>query len=249
MQTLEKDGVRWLEFDLLNNTKRVKHAVFLRHGGCSIGSYGSLNLGGSGDSPVSIQKNREKIRGILGLEQLIFSQQCHGTQVNEVPSSKLDRSLIGDVLTTSSPNFGLMINHADCQATIFYDPIHHAVANVHAGWRGNVQNIYAETVAFMQHRYLSKPSDLLVCISPSLGPENSQFVNYRTELPEDFWDFQIKPLFFDLWEISRMQLLLCGILPQHIEIARICTKANPEDYFSHRYDPKAGRHGTVVALI
>jgi YfiH family protein len=249
MQTLEKNGVRWLEFDLLNNTKRLKHGVFLRHGGYSTGSYGSLNLGGLGDSPESIQKNREKICGILGLEQLIFAQQCHGIHVNEVSSHSHETLLMGDAMTTSSPNLGLMINHADCQAAIFYDPMHHAVANVHAGWRGNVQNIYAETVAFMQHRYFSNPADLLVCISPSLGPENSQFVNYRSELPEDFWDFQIKPLYFDLWEISRMQLMRCGILPEHIEIARICTKANPEDYFSHRYDPKAGRHGTVVALI
>jgi YfiH family protein len=248
MQTNEKNGVRWLEFDLLANVKRLKHGVFLRHGGCSTGSFGSLNLGGLGDAPENIQNNRDKICDILGLEHLIFAQQCHGKQINEVLTPYM-KPLMGDALTTSSPNLGLMINHADCQAAIFYDPIHHAIANVHAGWRGNVQNIYADTVAFMQHRYLSNPADLLVCISPSLGPENSQFVNYRTELPEDFWDFQIKPLYFDLWEIGRMQLMRCGILPQHIEIAKICTKANPEDYFSHRYDPKAGRHGTIVALI
>ena len=41
---------------------------------------------------------------------------------------------------------GLVIQHADCQAAIFFDPVRKAIANVHCGWRGSVCNIYAKTV-------------------------------------------------------------------------------------------------------
>ena len=142
-----------------------------------------------------------------------------------------------------------MIKHADCQAAIFYDPVHHAVSCVHAGWRGNVQNIYAHAIAFMAGKFHSQPADILVCISPSLGPHFSEFKNYKTEFPESFWPFQIRPNYFNLWEISRTQLQECGILPHHIEIASICTYANEQDFFSYRRDKVTGRNATVVALF
>lgn len=150
---------------------------------------------------------------------------------------------------TDEKNVGLMIKHADCQAAIFYDPLHHAVANVHCGWRGNVKNIYREIVEAMGQRYGSRPQDLLVGISPSLGPQASEFRNYIKELPKSFWEFQIKPLYFDLWEISKQQLMGCGILSHHIEIAKICTFSTPEDCFSYRREKRSGRHATIVALL
>jgi YfiH family protein len=155
--------------------------------------------------------------------------------------------LKGDALITLCPGVGLMINHADCQAAIIYDPIHHAIANVHSGWRGSIQDIYAETIQMMQHIYHSKPQDLLVGISPSLGPDDAQFVKYREELPETFWEFQKTLYYFDFWAISTMQLTRCGVLPHHIEVAGISTYSHPEDYFSYRRGA-AGRHGTIVAL-
>lgn len=249
MQKKEKDGVQWLEFDLLANVKKLKHGVFLRHGGHSTNSYGSLNLSDRrGDEPENVKRNVAKVSQVLNLKHLFWAHQCHGSRIHEITCVQTGLPPEADILSTSTPEAGLMIHHADCQAAIFYDPVHHAVANVHAGWRGNVENIYAAAIAFMQRTYGSQPKDLLVCISPSLGPEKAQFINYRTELPEHFWEFQIKPLYFDFWAISKMQLMQEGVLPHHIEIASICTYSNPQDYFSHRYDPASGRHGTVVAL-
>src|SRR5262249_11397000 len=94
----------------------------------------------------------------------------------------------------------------------------------------------------------SRPEDLLVGISPSLGPHSAEFKNYRTEFPQELWGFQVRPEYFDLWALARHQCEECGILPQHIEIAEICTYANPEDYFSYRRDGVTGRNATVAAL-
>lgn len=245
----EQDGIQWLEFELLNE-KRIKHAVFLRQGGSSIDPFDSLNLGKyTGDSLVNINNNIKKIKSVLQVDHLVTLHQQHGSQVIALTADNANQEHKGDALVTATPEIGLMITHADCQAAIFYDPIQHVVANVHSGWRGSVQNIYANTIRFMQERFRTLPSNLLVCISPSLGPDDAEFLHYRHELPSHFWPFQIKPHYFNFWEISQMQLIESGVLVDHIQIAGISTFSHPEDYFSYRREKVCGRNGTVVFLI
>jgi YfiH family protein len=140
-----------------------------------------------------------------------------------------------------------MITHADCQATIIYDPVVHVVANVHSGWRGSVQNIYQKTVDYLKQQHGCKAENLLACIGPSLGPNSSEFINFKTELPETFLDFQVKPFYFDFWAISRWQLKCAGLLDHHIECAQIDTKQDSR-FFSHRRDKKTGRNAAMVIL-
>lgn len=191
----------------------------------------------------------------LKLEKLISAHQVHGINIEHVEMPK-EEFLNCDGLMTSHKNWGLLTLHADCQAVIFYDPIHKAIANIHAGWRGQVQNIYRETISKMALTFGTLSQDLIVCISPSLGPQNSEFKNFRTELPEQFWQFQVKPMYFDLWAIAQHQLEACGVLSHHIEIAKIDTYAHPLDFYSYRREKAAGRkekitgcHGTVIALL
>lgn len=245
-----QENVKWLEFELFAPFPKLKHAIFLRHGGISTGDLASLNFGYTrGDNPLNVTANISKIKNILDIPFLASCKQHHGKEIMEVTSDNPQDTPACDALATSHPGIGLMIKHADCQAAIFYDPVNHAVANVHSGWRGSVQNIYAEAIAFMQSRFGSLPQNIHVGISPSLGPQEAEFVNYRQELPIHFWDYQIKPLYFDFWEISHMQLIESGILDHHIQFAKISTYANPQDYFSHRYCKDTGRHATIAELI
>lgn len=241
----EKNGVEWLEYEILQDTK-LKHAVFLKKGGVSVGCYESLNVGDAvGDLESAVAANKNKIKECMGVEGLVFANQVHGNAVTIV-SGPLTPHVV-DGLATNRKNIGLAIRHADCQATIFYDPIHHVVANVHAGWRGNVDNIYQKAVDLMKKEFHTKPADLLVCISPSLGPNHAEFIHYQKEFPESFWSYEHRTNHFDLWEIAKDQLLSLGILPNHIEIARMCTFANNQ-FFSYRRDRITGRHATVVSL-
>lgn len=249
MIRIEQNDIQWLEFEILAECPEVTHGVFTRHGGCSKDHLATLNLAKKGgDSSENVAANLMKVRQALSLTHIISGVQCHGVIIAEVVQSSLDQPLFCDGLTTRERDLGLMILQADCQAAIFYDPIHQALANVHCGWRGNVQNIYEQTIRHMQHAFQSRPEDLLVCISPSLGPENAEFINYRQELPEAFWDFQIKPNYFDFWAISEWQLIQSGIIPHHIQIARIDTYANPDDYFSYRRSKPCGNNATICAL-
>lgn len=220
----EKDSISWLEFELFSSFPDLIHGVFLR--------------------PVP---KIEKIKELFEVP-LILGKQVHAKNVVMVTTAEQNLEAC-DGLMTQEKQLGLAVYHADCQAAIFYDPVRHVLATVHCGWKGNVQNIYAETIEKMQRESGCDPKDILVGISPSLGPDASQFINYRTELPEHFLPYQFKPLYFDLWAISRNQLLESGILPDHIEIAGLCTYSNPQDFFSYRREKSlAGRHITSAAL-
>ena len=248
MEQKNSGSVKWIEFDLLADIKKLKHAVFQRHGGCSKGHYDSLNLSHTvGDQFEDVNKNIDAIKKICSIEELVWAKQCHKQDIFEATAISNEPPCV-DVLVTNKLQKGLMITHADCQAAVIYDPINHAVANVHCGWRGSVQNVYRSAIQYMQDRYHSKAANLLVCISPSLGPEDAQFINYKTELPESFWDFQHRADYFDFWEISRMQLRACGVLNKHIEIAGISTYSQNQDYFSFRRSAVTGRNATVVVL-
>lgn len=249
MQKFTFNGVEWLQFDHLSDCKRLVHGVFLRHGGVSSGLCASLNCGLSvQDKPENVIANKQKIKSALEIPTLIGSMQYHGDDIVHVTDLEMAQSLQGDALITEQAEIGLIIKHADCQAAIFYDPIRHVIANVHSGWRGSVKNIYEKTVEFLRLKFDTKPENLLVGISPSLGPQAAEFRNYKEELPSSFWPFIVKPLYFDFWEISKMQLLQAGLLEHHIEIARICTFNNFQDWFSYRKEKQSGRNATVVAL-
>jgi YfiH family protein len=243
----KRGSLEWLEFELLQEFSEVRHAVFLRYGGVSEGPYSSLNVGGStGDDESWINLNRAKIRKHLDCKTLVSGRQVHGIQISLVPLDPENEECDG--LITKEKAAGLFIRHADCQAIIFYDPVEKTLGCIHAGWRGNVQNIYAEAIGKMHHLFGSKPQNLFVGISPSLGPCCSQFIHYEKEIPRQFWTFQTRPLYFDLWEMARFQLFEAGILPHHLEIAPICTCCNPADFYSYRRDKTTGRNATVVCL-
>ena len=252
----EMNGVVFLEFPLLQEFTRLQHAVFTKHGGVSDGSYASLNAAfNTGDLDENVQENRRRIQNVFKREDkvphLLSVNQIHSDLVvalDDHPSTS-ETSPTGDGLLCATAHRALLVKHADCQATIFYDPIQHACANVHAGWRGNVQNIYKKTIALMRQKYGSQPEDLFVCISPSLGPQASEFINYKKELPEEFLPFQIAPTYFDLWEISKWQLMQENVLAHHVQVAQICSRSTPDDFFSYRREKASGRNATVVCLL
>lgn len=248
MQRVSHGDLVYLTFDLLADCPRVAHGTFLRHGGVSEGPFATLNFGiTQGDDPLHVAENVRRALTALNLTCYASSYQVHGRHVAEVATSGTTASCDG--MMTRVSNLALLVQHADCQASLFYDPIHHALATIHCGWRGSVQNIYQETVDKMRALYSSNPADILVCISPSLGPDAAEFINFQKELPEHFWPFQIRPTYFDFWEISRWQLSQAGILPHHIEIAGICTYKETEDCFSYRRLKRSGRHATIGALL
>jgi YfiH family protein len=181
------------------------------------------------------------------IQSAVYFNQVHGKEV--VSISSIEQAVTADGGITHVKELPLAIRHADCQAAIFYDPVKHVVANIHAGWRGMVQNIYHETISLFSSQYGSKPENLLVCIGPSLEPEHSEFIHYEREFPPLFCQFQEKPNFFNLWEIARFQLKNSGILFNHIEIAEIGTYSSPYNFPSYRKSKTTSRLTTLASLL
>ncbi|HSX37628.1 MAG TPA: peptidoglycan editing factor PgeF [Chlamydiales bacterium] len=245
----EKRKIEWLEFDLLEPFPHVIHGVFLRHGGASQAPFATLNLSADvGDHPDTVKLNRESVRKTLDFPKILLAHQVHGANVHRVTAKNLDKIPTADALFTTEKHIGIGVTHADCQAAIFYDPVHEAVAIAHCGWKGSAQNIYSRVVAAMHQEIGTQAHNLIVCISPSLGPDHAEFKNYKQEIPQDFWSFQPKPSYFDFWEISKKQLNSCGIPEKNIEISGLCTVCNTDDYFSYRTDKKTGRNLTIVGF-
>ena len=251
----QQNGIKWLEFELLSELSFLKHAIFLRSGGVSQVPYFSLNLGSYvEDKPEWVEMNLEKADEVLKTldphwKKLIWAKGCHKTGIAEVDLSSPQVVMDHDALITSTSHLTLMNTHADCQIAFIVDPIKRVIANVHAGWKGNVANIYEKTILYLKTTHQSDPANLLVGIGPSLGPSHSEFINYKKEFPEQFWKYQVKPNYFDLWQIAEAQCLEAGILSDHLQIAKICTFSNPKDYFSFRRDKTTGRNGSCLMLI
>jgi YfiH family protein len=245
----KKRKVEWLEFDLLGSYPHVAHGVFLRHGGSSTDPFDTLNVSDHvGDHPDTVKINRETIRKIIGLPKIVFANQKHGTNVHRMTAKNGDKIPNADALFTTEKNLGLAAIHADCQAAIFYDPVHEAIAVAHAGWKGSSQNLLSRVVTAMHQEIGTQAHNLIVCISPSLGPDHAEYKNYKHEIPQELWTFQTKPNYFDFWAISKKQLTACGIPEKNIEISELCTVCNQQDYFSYRAKKDTGRNATIVGL-
>ena len=241
----------FVRYSFFSHVQTVSAATFSRHGGLSEAPYLSRNVGlHVGDNEATVLRNRALIMEELGLARLVSAKQVHGDSilnVNWLPGADVEYA-DHDALMTNICDVGLMIQQADCQAVMLYDPEHGAVANIHSGWRGSVANIIAKTVAAMTAAYGTRPISLFAAISPSLGPCCGEFVNYQQELPPAFHRYQTQPSHFDFWAISRDQLRDTGVMIEHIEIAGCCTVCDG-NYFSYRREGVTGRFASVIGMV
>lgn len=253
----------FLCFDHLKGLPGLRHGVFTRTGGTSPPPWDSLNIGLScGDDVDQVQENRRKMLGALGLDRAVFLSQVHGRHIHVIHKGQVDTRQLwtrdghsgsspvtADGVITDATGIGLVIQTADCQAVVLYDPKKKVIANVHSGWRGSIADILGNCVRQMTAEFNCRPQDILAGIGPSLGPCCSEFVHYRDEIPEPLWGYKTpdRP-YFDFWQMSRDQLEGQGVRPAHIGQLPLCTVCRSDLFFSFRKAQKTGRFGTVVAL-
>jgi len=252
LDVVEEGGLRYFRFPQLATFPEVVHGIFTRQGGVSQGPYASLNLSFTvNDEAARVRENRRRVQAALPVSHLVSAIQVHGRRVamvtagNPAPETEVPEV---DLLITRQKGLGLLIKQADCQAVMLYDPENRVAANVHCGWRGQVQNLLGEAVAHLQDLCGSRPEALRAGIGPGLGPCCAEFRNFRREFPPELWAYQVKPAYFDLWSLSRDQLLTAGLAASHIEMAGLCTRCRAQEFFSFRRDRLTGRQGAVIAL-
>ena len=254
----ENHGLATYHFDNLGVPGLV-HAVFTRLGGVSRGPFASLNVSEDvADDPAAVAENRARIYAHLGLgaAQVVTAGQVHGNHVACVTAADAGRTLLQtDGLVTDAPGVALMLRFADCQPILLYDPEHHALALVHAGWRGVAQGIARRAVEAMRDAFGSRPAALIAGLGPAIGPccyTVGQDVAAAMGYALSDWRQVLEPQGDDLWRFdlpaANAQLLAdAGV--QNIEQAALCTACHTEIFFSHRGD--GGRTGrfAVVAFL
>lgn len=233
---------------------------------------------GVGDDNRTVLENRKIISQCINEKDLVFLNQVHGNRIivfskkhnyyqvfdmddscrgesSEILSAKTDtfdidseRRFEADAIVTDIPKKFLVIQVADCQSVLIYDPVQKVVANVHSGWRGSISNIIGCTLKVMENSFGCRTRDIVAGIGPSLGPCCSEFVNYKTEIPEVFWKYKNDTDHFDFWSISRDQLCKAGVLFKNVELSRICTKCDSKRFFSFRGEGTTGRFAALIGL-
>lgn len=233
---------------------------------------------GVGDDDRNVRRNREIISKCLNEEDLVFADQVHGSRVmvfpkdnnniiifdsdgcGEVEPSEIlskqigvsnpdsEHKYVGDALVTNIRKKILVIQVADCQSVIMYDPVHQVVANVHSGWRGNINNIIGLTIKVMKKSFGCFARDIVAGIGASLGPCCAEFVNYEKEIPKRYWKYKDDNDHFDFWSLSCDQLCQAGVLMDNVNLSRLCTKCDPDRFFSFRGEGATGRFASIIGL-
>ena len=213
-----------------------------RHGGVSQGEFGSLNFGDHvGDTALAVENNRKILKNLLSQSSPIFMNQVHGNEVIEVDSNS-NSPVTADALITRQAGLPLAVLCADCLPILIKGS--KIVGAIHAGRRGILKGIIAETISRM--RALGG-DNLVATIGPAICsrcyevdlPMYLDAISHNAELATN-----TETHCLDLKRAARSQLSFQGVEVSDIEI---CT-AHDSNFFSYRRDGITGRNVGVIVL-
>ena len=253
----------------------VKAFSTTRKGGVSTGNYGEFNINEyCGDAAENIAANRKLLADELGIpaNHIIMPHQVHGVEVRQIageflamPENIQKMILEGvDAVITNQKNLCVGVSTADCIPILLYDGEHHAVAAIHAGWRGTLERIVHKTIQEMAFAYQTDPKKLKAVIGPGISLENfevgdevyeafeqaafpmdkvaAQYPNAALKASAEERERMaaegnvVQPL---KWHINlplcnEMVLLHNGVKQENIQNCGICTYTHSDEFFSAR---------------
>lgn len=246
----------------------VRHAMSGRQAG--VEAEGDVGHGPN-TIDVVIERNRAAFIEAAGcsMADLVISRQTHGTRVQVVDAADRGRGLFPafdgftatDAMVTNDPAVVLGTIVADCVPILLYDARRHTIGLAHAGWRGTVGKIAAETVRTMTEAFGSDPGDVVAGIGPSIGPccyevggdvieawQESEVAGLDRAVRERGTGYH-----FDLWVANRLVLVQAGVPDQQIEYSAHCVRCEHERFFSYRATRQVssapGRNLMVAQLL
>ena len=203
------------------------------------------------------------------LEELAWLEQGFGTRLSShwpdtanlatVQQIHSDKVLLadragpmgeGDALISNQPGITLSVRTADCLPILMADTRNRAIAAVHAGWRGTIQEIVPKTIQAMADRFGTHPDDLVIAVGPGIGaccfevgPEVA--IQFAKVFPERT-DLNQKTK-VDLVETNLRLLRRNGGSVRQIATSGLCTYCRPDLFHSYRRDGEAA--GRMVSAI
>jgi len=214
-----------------------------RHGGVSQGVYSTLNLGDHvGDIAADVLQNRGTLTALHGPTQ--FMNQVHGDRV-AVIEEVTDVALTADALVTGIPGITLAVMVADCIPLLLNSK--QAVAAVHVGRRGLVNNVAIKAIEVMREM---GAQDISAIIGPAIcGSCYEVSAEIHQEVVSNF------PMADSRTNSGSLALNLPKALSTVLQNAGISTDVSKcvctvedADLFSYRRDGVTGRQAGLVRL-
>lgn len=238
-----------------------------RHGGVSQEPYESLNLAFHvGDEPKYVRENRAIIAEYLGVEpkRISCGNQVHGLKAVEITEALVGAGAFGedtaiadcDAVFTKLPNVPLFLFTADCVAVGIYDAKHHAIATVHAGWRGAIGHLPVLTIESMKEAYGTEFKDCYIYLGPSIGPESFEVDVELGKRFESAWrgmtdrsvadvvnypGDKLDKAYINLWNFIAEGLMVNGVCKENIAIGGTDTVTDKGCYSYRQESGKTGR--------
>lgn len=255
-----------LYFPGLEKTGIVRTAFTTRVGGFSRGCCASMNISfDQCDDPWDVDRNVELIAEAMHTSpsRMVYTEQQHTTNIQVVTEKDAGRGTVHprvwesvDGLVTDVPGLVLTAFGSDCTTQYYVDPVHKSIGLSHAGWRGTVAGMAAETLAVMHEQYGTDPADVFAAVGPSICRDcyeiGSDVAEEVRRQQAEFADQVLDPYSegkyrLDLHLLNQLIMQKAGVPEDQIMLTDICTRCNPELLFSHRI--MGSRRGNNAALL
>jgi polyphenol oxidase len=237
----EREGVRWLEAEL----PAARAAFSTRLGGVSHEPYDALNVAiMTGDERDDVRENRLRLAAALGREPdgVVMGRQVHRAELRE-HAERQEPRVYADVVkspdevdahATADPGLTPLVMVADCLPVALDGP--GGVAMAHCGWRGLAAGIVARAATAVDAE--------AAAVGPGIG---SCCYEVGDEVLAEFAELDgvADGRMLDLSAVARALLEQAGV--EATEISGLCTKCNPDLFYSHRRD--GGRTGRQAGLV
>ncbi len=253
-------------------------AFTTRKGGVSRGPYDSLNLSLQvGDEEHAVRENLRRVRHALGITTLFTMNQIHSARVVFFAEpDKQEKQQEADAAFTDLPGIGLGIKVADCLPVYIWSCKPPVVGLAHCGWRGTATRL-AEKLAQQMSERFSVPLPRLhfalgpcICadcyvvgedvaaefrqqfpsadrfLRPAEQQEVSESQRFDPLNPRTLGPWNHFRLHLDLRSANRSLLAELGLV--EAGSLDLCTKENPEHFYSVRRDGTAGRNLAAIVL-
>lgn len=192
-------------------------------------------------------ENLNNLKRWFNVDYVSYLNQTHSNKVLIADENVYD----GDALITNESNRIIGVFTADCVPILLVDKQNKAIAAVHSGWKGTVQDIVLNTIEELKNKYNSKEENINVYI----GPHNKKCCY---EVGEDVIAlFRKKKCFNENMYVNRKinleayiveTLINKGIKRENIYTENLCTYCDKEVKL-HSYRKAKNGYGRMFSFI
>ena len=180
--------------------------------------------------------------------KLARAEQVHGARVAVARHGELYGGVDG--LVTSERGLALSISTADCYPVLIYAPSERVLGALHMGRNGAAEGIIERTMSLMCDSFQIRAAESIALIGPGICSECYEVGEHEAKrFPTRFRTLQGGRYKLDLLSFCREELRRCGIRPERIFEAGLCTSCNPRLFYSYRRDGGiTGRHWMLARM-